>query len=717
VSGDQTKVALLGAGFIADFHVEALRRLPGVTLVGVCDLSLARAERLASRVTGAVAFTDLEQLLDQSRPDVVHVLTPPAAHLAPTRTILERGVSAFVEKPLAVRSEDCAALASLAAARGLALGTGHNFLFSPVYQRLMDDLANGSLGRIDQIDVVWNKFLPQVKFGPFGSWLFQDPRHILFEVAPHSFAHAVHVLGAPDRIAARAWDPVRVPGERIFYRQWEVIGSKRHAGLRLRFSFVDGYSEHYLHVRGSSGSATVDFELDTYVKHEHSQDLLDLDRFAVTAQGAGAMLAQAGATLGSFVLSKMGLPFEAGPYQSSISRAVASFYADRKSGALDARMATPLAIETVKLAEDVARVVQLDDSVLATDLGQVQASLPSELPASRPPSPTVLLLGATGFIGRALARRLRQQGLGVRALVRETSGQAELLARQGVELLRGDFTDTASIAAALPGIEQVYHLARGSGRLWSDYLRLDVEPTRRLAELCAARGVGLYYTSSIAIYDAGHAGEEITEATPPSRYAMRINIYARAKVENEKILAELHRDRGLKAVIFRPGIVIGEGGSPYHWGVGAWPYSSICRLWGDGRQALPFVLVDDCADAMVRALDVSGISGESFNLVGDPCLSGHAYLDELERVSGTKIRRLPTPPWRLFAEDVAKWGVKTLARSPDRRLPSYRYYEGLSWRAVFAPDRAKRVLGWTPTSDVAVLIQKGIALPAVEFLA
>jgi hypothetical protein len=104
-------------------------------------------------------------------------------------------------------------------------------------------------------------------------------------------------------------------------------------------------------------------------------------------------------------------------------------------------------------------------------------------------------------------------------------------------------------------------------------------------------------------------------------------------------------------------------------------------------------------------------------MVGDPCLSGQEYLDALERVAGIKVRRLPTPPWRLFAEDIAKWGIKTLARNPERRRPSYSYYEGLSCRALYAPDRSKQRLGWQPTADAAVLIQQGIAVPAAEFLA
>lgn len=328
--------------------------------------------------------------------------------------------------------------------------------------------------------------------------------------------------------------------------------------------------------------------------------------------------------------------------------------------------------------------------------------------------PTVLVLGGTGFIGRALVQRLLQDGLELRVLVRDLSGRAESLALQGVELVQGDVADTASVEAALDGIQHVYHLARAAGPAWDDYLRLDIEPTRRLAELCCARGIGLYYTSSIAIYDGGQAGESITESTPPSRASMRLNAYARAKVAIESLLAALHRERGLAVVIFRPGIVIGGAGSPRHPGVGAWPNPSTCRPWGGGRHRLPFVLVDDCADAMVRALHVPGIAGESFNLVGDARLSGNEYLDALERIAGIKIERSPLPAWRLFAQSVVKWGIKVLTARPEHPLPSYRYCDGLSCRASYVADLAKRRLGWVPVSDPGVLIERGIAVAVAE---
>ncbi len=326
------------------------------------------------------------------------------------------------------------------------------------------------------------------------------------------------------------------------------------------------------------------------------------------------------------------------------------------------------------------------------------------------PGPTVLVLGATGFIGRALVQRLLADGVSLRALVRDPSRLAPSQADAKVDWVRGDLSDPSSVEAALDGIQQVYHLARSAGRSWDEQLRLDVEPTRRLAELCARRRITLVYTSSIAIYDGGRRGERITESTPPCAAAMRLNAYARAKVTIEQHLAQLHQHQGLKVVVFRPGIVLGAGGNPHHPGVGAWPDPSTCRPWGGGHHALPFVLATDCAQAMAGALHRPDLAGATFNLIGDAKLTGAAYLDSLQAVTGKTIARRPQSAWRLWAQSVVKWLIKLLSFQGVPAWPSYRYVDGLSCRADYANDQAKRQLAWVPAFDVEVLKEEGIRL-------
>ena len=714
MSESNVRVALVGIGYISDFHLAAARRVPGAQVVGICDLSRSRAERLASQNPGLQVYTDVGALIAEQGPTAIHVLTPPQAHVGLTQQILGSGVAAFVEKPLATTPADCMALTQAASAKGVALGVSHNFLFSPPYERMLADLERGVFGRLDQIDVIWNRPLGQIQGGPFGGWLFNEPRNVLLEVGPHSCAHIVHLLGGlPDRIESEGTDPVRLPTGHTAYRRWEAHGTKGRTTIQLRWSFGDGYPEHYLHIRGTSASAIVDFDLNTYTVREPFRDLLDVDRFAMSLRAAKDSAAQATTTLGSFVLAKAGLPFEGGPFQASITRAVAAFYRGQPS-ALDRRVSPQLATEAVQLAETIGVNARLAPAAAAPQVSVPPSTAPTATVSNGSPSPTVLVLGGTGFIGRALVRRLRSQGYGVRVLARDLGGQAAILASEGAELAKGDFLDTDSIERAMPGIKYVYHLARAYGKTWEECQRLDVGPTLRLADLCIARGAKLLFTSTIAIYNAGKVGEVISETTPPGKSNLRVSLYSRSKAEIERLLLELHKTRGLDAVIFRPGIVIGEGGNPCHWGVGTWPYTTVCRLWGDGESPLPFVLVNDCADAMVRTLSAN-VSGETFNLVGDPDMTGNEYLDELERLAGVKIQRLRVSPWLLFAEDIGKYALKTVGRAP-RNLPSYDYYVGLANRARYSPEKTKTILGWRPVTDRTLLVNEGIAKPVAEFL-
>jgi nucleoside-diphosphate-sugar epimerase/predicted dehydrogenase len=707
------RVAVLGAGYISKYHVDAVRSVAGLELAAVCDLNAAKAQSLAGQFGISKVFTSLDTMLAEEKLDAVHVLLPPEVHGAPVRRILDAGVHVLCEKPLCITSTECETLATHAQQLGRTLGVSHNFLFSPVYERFSADLKAGRFGRLDQVDIVWNKELGQLKGGPFGGWLFARPENVLFEVGPHCFAHLAHIVGEPDTLSVSPHDRVALPRGREFYRRWEIVGFKGPTSVRIRFSFIDGFTQHYIQVRGTSAAAVVDFENNTYVCNEHTEHLLDIDRYATVTRAATATLSQASGTLGRFVLSKMGMVKEGAPFQQSITRCVRAFYDGQAQGSLDERVAPKLATAAVALAERVTREAKLPVPA------QAVVAVPERKPESKANGApeTVLVLGGTGFIGQALVQKLRAMGRGVRLLARDPNSVPAELRKLGVGIARGDVMDTASVEAALSGIEHVYHLARGNGETWDDYVRTDVEPTRRLAEACLARGVkGFYYTSSIAIYYAGDAKQVITEDTPPSSGVLRANIYARAKVEIEKMLLQMQRERGLPVVIFRPGIVLGRGGHPLHWGVAGWPYSSVSRLWGDGTAPLPIVLVDDCAEAMARAVSVPGIAGQSFNLVGEPCLTAQEYLDELERASGIHFRRVPTSSVRYFVEDVGKYVIKSVGRDPNRRLPSWDNWDGRTCRSRFDASRTKQLLGWQPTTSRDVIVREGIAVPAQQFL-
>jgi nucleoside-diphosphate-sugar epimerase len=333
-------------------------------------------------------------------------------------------------------------------------------------------------------------------------------------------------------------------------------------------------------------------------------------------------------------------------------------------------------------------------------------------------APRILVLGGTGFIGKELLRQLIEKGHTVRALVRGTAGiPHDLRASENLECVVGDLGNKGDLLRAMEGVETVFHLARANVKTWPDYQQFEIETTRGVGECAIASGIKrLLYTGTIDSYYAGAGAGTITEATPLDAQIERRNLYARAKAACEEILMHMHREQGLPLVIVRPGIVIGRGGSPFHWGVGMWWNDAVCQIWGEGTTKLALVLVEDVAAGLIAAMETPDIDGRSFNLVGEPLMTAQEYLDELDRAGAMKIQRHATPIARFYRMDMLKWMVKVAVRHPKRRLPSYRDWESRTGRAVFDCTAAKTVLGWKPATDRLELVRRGIEEPLREYL-
>lgn len=705
-SGGKRRVALVGAGYIADWHAQGLRSVKNVELAAVCDRALARAQALAAKFGVARVYASLEEMLAAEKLDAVHVLTPPDRHFEAARTALEAGVNVFLEKPMCDRAADCEALVQLAAERGLRLGVGHNFLFSEPYEQLRRDVRGGVLGRIDDVRIDWHRPLPQAAHGPFDAWMLRDPRNILIETGPHLVAQMLDLLGEPEQITARTSNPVELPTGRRFYRRWQVNALKGPAAVELRFSFVPGYSEYTIHVRGSLASATVDFERNTYTLDEHRPSDPDFDNYAMVSSRAKSLKQQARQTLWRYALSKMRLCARGNPYGVSIARAMDAFY----SQTLDERVDGRTGAAVIRICEKLGELAHLpaEEIVAWTPPAVVQAA-----EATR-----ILVLGGTGFIGREVVRQLIASGRTVRVLARSAAGISADLRNSGkLDCRIGDLANREQLLQAMNGVECVIHLARANVKSWAEYQEFEIGATRRVAECALEAGVKrLVYTGTIDSYYAGSRAGTISEATPLDPKIKRRNLYARAKAESEKILLRMHREQSLPVVIVRPGVVIGRGGSPFHWGVGMWWNDAVCQMWGAGNNKLPLVLVEDAACGVIAAMGKPGIEGRSFNLVAEPCLSAREYLDELDRAGALRIQRHATPIWQFYLLDLMKWVVKVAVGHKERRFPSYRDWESRTQAAVFDCTAARTALGWEPVRSKDELVRRGIEEPLKEYL-
>jgi predicted dehydrogenase len=146
------KAAVIGAGYIAREHLDALRSLPGVAIEAVCDLSPVMAEATAEEFGANAWFTDHRRMLAEVRPDVVHVTTPPKSHVRLALDALEADAHVLVEKPIALNEEDLGKLASIAREKKLLLLEDYNYLFNPSLLKIRQLIESGEFGEVVHVD-------------------------------------------------------------------------------------------------------------------------------------------------------------------------------------------------------------------------------------------------------------------------------------------------------------------------------------------------------------------------------------------------------------------------------------------------------------------------------------------------------------------------------------------------------------------------------------
>ncbi len=701
------KVGLLGAGYILQAHAKAVQSTSRAQLYAVCDLSRGRAEGAAEAYGIKHVFTSIDDLC-ASDVDSVHVLLPPALHLDAARKLLEAGKHVLLEKPMGIGSQACRSVVELAAQRGLRLGVSHNFLFTAAYEEVRRKLHAGEFGPLDHVHVQWLYALGLIQFGPYDNWMVQQPQNLVFELGSHLSAFVVDLVGEAEVIASEAGDPIDLPGNTRVYRQWMGTLRAGRTAVQFALSANPGYPERSVRIRGLGGAAMVDFERNLATANRVGSTSALFDNLG-TARSQGASLMQQGQR--NFMRSFLGAlkkDSSANAFHDSVARSVGAFY--RFDEPLDRRLDGAFGVEVMSLCERIASKAGIDP--LAP---RAQATSSASL-FGTPSAPDILVIGGTGFIGKRLVQQLVSKGYSVRVLTRSRHGADIELGPLGVDIVQGHHGDAALLDKILPETRVVIHLAKALGDRWQDYVDNDVKPTRVLAEKAVQHKVRRFiYTGTIDSYFSAGEGDVITGDTPLDAQISKRNLYARSKAACEAMLTEMHHKQGLPLVTFRPGIVIGAGSPPAHWGVGMFHSDARVDLWGSDDHPLPFVLVDDVADALVRGVDKPGIEGQTFLLTDAPVLSGNQYVEELERLAGVKINVRRVPAWRHFAEDVAKEAVKNVIRHPNRRIPSFRDWDCRAHRARYDSSKTQAVLDWRPAGTRERIVQDGIAASVEHF--
>ncbi len=140
------KVAIIGCGKVADEHAEQIVRIAGAKIVAVCDREALMARQLGERLGVQSYFTDVQDLIDKAKPDVVHITTPPQSHYSLGKLCLAAGCCVYIEKPFTVNTAEAKDLIALAERKNLKLTVGHNYQFTHAALQMRQLIQDGYLG-------------------------------------------------------------------------------------------------------------------------------------------------------------------------------------------------------------------------------------------------------------------------------------------------------------------------------------------------------------------------------------------------------------------------------------------------------------------------------------------------------------------------------------------------------------------------------------------
>ncbi|MEI8033327.1 MAG: SDR family NAD(P)-dependent oxidoreductase [Chlorobiaceae bacterium] len=306
---------------------------------------------------------------------------------------------------------------------------------------------------------------------------------------------------------------------------------------------------------------------------------------------------------------------------------------------------------------------------------------------------TVLITGASGFIGSHLVTRALEEGFSVRALVRKGNRVQETLRRRGVEVVEGGLEDHDAVRRAVAGCDLVFHAAAitSDWGKWESFRAVNIEGTRAVCQAALERGAcRLVYLSSIEVFD--HARLERLDESMP--YSLRGERYPDTKLGGTAVVGEFQK-LGLDACIIYPSLVYGPNDRTLVPLLADAIRRRIMFYW-ERNVKLALIYIDNLVDLTMLAALSPSAGGEGY-LASD---GNQVTFEELcSRIAGAIGSR---PPMFRLPTGVARFAARSLEffyarlRLESRPVLTLQALELLSSRVVVDTSKARQQLGWTP---------------------
>jgi len=314
----------------------------------------------------------------------------------------------------------------------------------------------------------------------------------------------------------------------------------------------------------------------------------------------------------------------------------------------------------------------------------------------------VLVTGGTGFTGKALVRRLLDEGHQVVALDYQEGYKTEEIRQWGAEVVIGTVTDEATARRCVEGVDVVQHLAAAFRELDvtnAYYHEINVGGTRTMLEAAAAAGVRKFiYCSTCGVH--GNIDNPPGDETAPINAA---DYYQQTKYEAEPVVAEFFKN-GLKTVIIRPAAIYGPGDPERFQMIFKRVKKGVFPMFGNGETLYHPLYIDNLVDAFMLAMEPGKGDGQAYLIADEEYLSIKRLVQLTADALGVKVNipHLPLMPL-IAAGHVCEKACRPLKINPPifpRRVDWYRQ------NRAFDITKAKRDLGYDPKVGIEEGLQR-----------
>jgi predicted dehydrogenase len=195
--------ALIGCGFVSQYHLAAWQQVSGARLVGLCDLDAGRLERASELVPGARTYREASALFAGGPLDFVEICTRPESHLELVALAARHKVHVLCQKPAATTAADLRAMIDACETAGVRLMIHENWRFRPWYRALRAEIDSGTIGRPIRLRLSHRDTRALRSDGFVDQPYFHAmPRLILLEMGCHLIDTARYLLGEVATVSA-----------------------------------------------------------------------------------------------------------------------------------------------------------------------------------------------------------------------------------------------------------------------------------------------------------------------------------------------------------------------------------------------------------------------------------------------------------------------------------------------------------------------------------